>query len=98
MPQIRIIRPDQQNRDISSGNPELIGRWFAEVLAEYPRETLNGDYWRLEIYPLWKSDPKDPRGGKPDVPFQSHAVNGTAETFTLHGLITELEKIVKEYE
>jgi hypothetical protein len=61
MPQVQIQTPDGQNYKIDSSDPELIGRWFTELLARESQQFHHYDQFIMRIWPIYIPTP-DGRG------------------------------------
>jgi hypothetical protein len=62
MPRIGMT-VNQWYTEISSSDPETIGRWFSEQLLRFPEIALGSTNLRLRIDPLWSpATPQHPEG------------------------------------
>jgi hypothetical protein len=62
MPRIGLT-VNQWYTEISSSDPETLGRWFAEQLLRFPELAVPSTLVRLRIDPLWSpATPQHPQG------------------------------------
>jgi hypothetical protein len=91
MPSVTIQTPEGRVHRCDSSEPELLGRWFAEVINREGPDFINYDF-TLRIWPLWRKDAT----GQPVADWSVNATDNTHDLgfhATLDGLIAALDKL-----
>jgi hypothetical protein len=91
MPQVVIETPEGRYHRCDSSDPELLGRWFLELINREGPDFVNYEF-RLRVWPLWNKD----KTGQPVADWSVNAADNTHDLgffATLDSLIAVLTKL-----